>query len=214
MAILGIENRTENWKTAQVFAPFFEDTDACKRLAGKLLGTPDPPKLNVSLELFWYGIRDHGTRCGWGLEDYVEPCAEAYERLFPELREKVQSKFPTIDAIHYSASGQVKLANNLRNTEIDIVLESQHHLFIGEAKREEDFGDSASVLKHQLVRQYVMARILLELVGKKKKIVPFVVGDDKKRLHRKKQVQFMIQCLGMRHDNVLEWGDVRALTAG
>lgn len=225
MAILGIENRTENWMTAQVFVPLFpqqrhaeeqpqkrDGEYARKRLAGKLLGTPGTPKLNVSLELFWYGIRDYGDRCDWKAKNYIEPCAEAYERLFPELREKVQSKFPTINARHYSASDKVKLANNLRNTEIDIVLESQHHLFIGEAKREAKFGDNASVLKHQLVRQYVMARILLDLVGKKKKIVPFVVGDDKKRLHRKKQVQFMIQCLGMRHDNVLDWDDIRQLT--
>ena len=56
MAILGIENRTENWKTAQVFAPLFEGADvrkrlARKRLAGKLLGKP--VKRDVSLELFW-----------------------------------------------------------------------------------------------------------------------------------------------------------------
>ena len=169
MAILGIENRTENWKTAQVFAPFFENPCAPKRLAGKLLGTPAPPKLNVSLELFWYGIRDYGDRCGWKKKNYIKPCAEAYESLFPELRGCVEKHFTNLDAIHYSVSDKVKLANNLRNTEIDIVLESQHHLFIGEAKREAKFGDRASVLKHQLVRQYVMARILLELVGKKKR---------------------------------------------
>ena len=220
MAILGIENRTENWKTAQVFAPFFENAeeqprqcdgeDARKRLAAKLLGKP--VKRDVSLELFWYGIRDYGDRCGWKKKNYIKPCAEAYKRLFPELRGCVEKQFTNLDAIHYSVSDKVKLANNLRNTEIDIVLESQHHLFIGEAKREAKFGDRASVLKHQLVRQYVTTRILLDLVGKKKKIVPFVVGEDKKRLHRKKQVQFMIQCLGMRHDNVLGWDDIRQLT--
>lgn len=211
MAILGIENRTENWKTAQVFAPFFEDADARKRLAGKLLGTPNSPKLNVSLELFWYGIRDYGTRCGWKMKDYIEPCAEAYERRFPELRGCVEKEFTNLDAIHYRVSDKVKLANNLRNTEIDIVLESQHHLFIGEAKREEDFGDSASVLKHQLVRQHVMARILLDLVGKKKKIVPFVVGNDREDLENDPQVRFLIAQGWMRHDNVLDWDDIRQL---
>ena len=214
MAILGIENRTENWKTAQVFAPLFPQQrhaeDARKRLAGKLLGKC--VRSEVSLDLFWYGIRDYGDRCDWKKNDYIRPCAEAYERLFPELRGCVEKQFTNLDAIHYRVSDKVKLANNLRNTEIDIVLESQHHLFIGEAKREAKFGDRASVLKHQLVRQYVMARILLDFVGKKKKIVPFVVGDDKKGLHRKKQVQFMIQCLGMRHDNVLDWDDIRQLT--
>ncbi len=225
MAILGIENRTENWKTAQVFAPLFPqqrhageqprqrtDEDARKHLAGKLLGKR--VESAVSLELFWYGIRDYGDKCDWKAKNYIEPCAEAYERLFPELRGCVEKQFTNLDAIHYRVSDKVKLANNLRNTEIDIVLESQHHLFIGEAKREAKFGDRASVLKHQLVRQYVMARILLDLVGKKKKIVPFVVGDDKKGLHRKKQVQFMIERLGMRCENVLEWGDVRGLAGG
>lgn len=217
MAILGIENRTENWMTAQVFAPLFpqqrDGEDARKRLAGKLLGKP--VKRDVSLELFWYGIRDYGDRCGWELKDYIEPCAEAYERLFQKLHEQVKSKFPKIDARHYRVSDETNLANNLRNTEIDIVLESQHHLFIGEAKRDEKFGGNKKlVLVHQLVRQYVAATILLDFVGKKKKIVPFVVGNDKKGLHRKKQVQFMIQCLGMRRENVLEWGDVRGLAGG
>ena len=217
MAILGIENRTENWKTAQVFAPLFPQQhraeDARKRLAERL-GVSIPDCADVSLELFWYGIRDHGTRCGWKKNDYIRQCARAYKHLFRELRGCVEREFTNLDALHYRVSDKAKLANNLRNTEIDIVLESQHHLFIGEAKREAKFGDRASVLKHQLVRQYVMARILLDLVGKKKKIVPFVVGDDKKRLHRKKQVQFMIQCFGMRRENVLEWGDVRGLAGG
>ena len=217
MAILGIENRTENWKTAQVFAPFFEDADAPKRLArrrlaGMLLGKC--VKSTVSLDLFWYGIRDYGDRCGWKKKNYIKPCAEAYERLFPELRGCVEKQFTNLDAIHYSVSDKVKLANNLRNTEIDIVLESQHHLFIGEAKREAKFGDRASVLKHQLVRQYVMARILLELVGKKKKIVPFVVGNNAEKLGDDAQVRFMIERLGMRRENVLEWGDVRGLAGG
>ena len=32
MAILGIYNRTENWKTAYEFAPFFRDGNACAKL--------------------------------------------------------------------------------------------------------------------------------------------------------------------------------------
>lgn len=216
MAILGIENRTENWKTAQVFAPLFPQQhraeDARKRLAERL-GVSIPDCADVSLDLFWYGIRDHGTRCGWKKNDYIRQCARAYKHLFRELRGCMEKEFTNLDALHYRVSDKAKLANNLRNTEIDIVLESQHHLFIGEAKRDEKFGGNKKlVLVHQLVRQYVAATILLDFVGKKKKIVPFVVGDDKKVLHRKKQVQFMIQCLGMRHDNVLDWDDIRQLT--
>ena len=92
------------------------------------------------------------------------------------------------------------------------MLESQRHLFIGEAKHESDFGaDGRNVLVHQLVRQYVTAAILLDLKGSKKQIVPFVVGEDKDQLRRIKQVQFMTERLGMRRDNVLCWDDVRGL---
>ena len=213
MAILGIENRTENWKTAQVFAPFFENACLCRHFAERL-GVSIPDDANVSLELFWYGIRDHGTRCGWKKNDYIKQCARAYKHLFRELRGCVEKEFTNLDALHYRVSDKAKLANNLRNTKIDIVLESQHHLFIGEAKREAKFGDRASVLKHQLVRQYVMARILLELAGKKKKSVPFVVGNSAEKLGDDAQVQFMIERLGMRRENVLEWGDVRGLAGG
>ena len=106
----------------------------------------------------------------------------------------------------------MKLADNLRNTESDIVLEAPDRLFIGEAKREEKFGDDASVLKHQLVRQYVMARIVLDLAGREKAIVPFVVGNDRDKLKQDEQVRFMIESLGMRRENVLAWEDVQRLT--
>ena len=55
------------------------------------------------------------------------------------------------------------LGNNLVNTEIDIVLQSPNHLFIGEAKHEMTFGANGRlVLVHQLIRQYVMAKILMD----------------------------------------------------
>ena len=58
MTILGITNRTENWKTAQYFAPLFGANSV--RLARLLLGsgtTLEPG--DVSLELFWRGVRDY-----------------------------------------------------------------------------------------------------------------------------------------------------------
>ena len=70
--------------------------------------------------------------------------------------------------------------NNLLNTEIDIVLESPNHLFIGEAKSEMGFSPRSNrVLVHQLVRQYVTARILLAYVNLncKKSVIPFIVWD-------------------------------------
>ena len=211
MGILKIRNRTENWKTAHDFAPLFRDAEGRRRLAERLLGKP--VKSEVSLELFWFGMRDYGNQLGWKTKDYVEPCADAYKSLFGELREQVRNSDLTgrLERDIYSADHKTRLANNLIHTEIDIVLQSHHHLFIGEAKRDEKFGDRASVLKHQLVRQHVMARILLELVGSKKKIVPFVVGNDREKLAEDAQVRFMSEHFGMRKENVLRWDDVRGL---
>ena len=106
-----------------------------------------------------------------------------------------------------------KLASNLFNTEIDIVLESPSHLFIGEAKHLSTFGASGrDVLTHQLIRQYVMAKILLKLPGNKEKaVVPFVVGDSRAYLEKTLQVQFMLKHGRMRKENVLEWSQIEAL---
>lgn len=212
MPILGIENRTENWRTARTFAPLFGDAALRRQFASLLLG--EPVEAPVSLELFWHGMRDYGKQQGWKQTDYVEPCAGAYERLFSKLRAQVEEfgRFNELTERHYVASDKTKLASNLLHTEIDIVLESQHHLFIGEAKDESNFGaDGRDVLVHQLVRQYVTAAILLDLKGCEKQIVPFVVGEDKDRLCRIGQVRFMIEQEWMRRDNVLCWGDVRGI---
>ena len=61
MAILGITNRTENWKTARYFAPLFEHRSV--RLARRLLTEEEERATlqpgDVRLELFWYGMRDY-----------------------------------------------------------------------------------------------------------------------------------------------------------
>ena len=89
------------------------------------------------------------------------------------------------------------LGNNLVNTEIDIVLQSPNHLFIGEAKHEMTFGANGRlVLVHQLIRQYVMAKILMDRLESdglaKKNVIPFVVGDDVGSLKKGRQVEFMV----------------------
>ena len=89
MPILGIENRTENWRTAHSFAPLFGDAALRRRFASLLLG--EPAEAPVSLELFWHGLHDYGIRRGWKRPDFAEPCAEAYARLFPDLRGQVEA---------------------------------------------------------------------------------------------------------------------------
>ena len=69
--ILGINNRTENWKTARYFAPFFANEEARLRLATRL-GAPDGTKAgDVRIELFWYGMRDW-VHCNGGSVSHDE----------------------------------------------------------------------------------------------------------------------------------------------
>ncbi|MXX17995.1 MAG: hypothetical protein F4X03_10635 [Dehalococcoidia bacterium] len=222
MAILGITNRTENWKTAQHFAPLFGANSV--RLARRLLAHDDQRTAlrsgDVRLELFWCGMRDYMKRWPAQVREQENQIASIYESRFREVRQHVKESveagmFKKLTGDNYRASndGQKRrLRNNLRHTEIDIVLESPKHLFIGEAKHESDFdGNSNFILTHQLIRQYVMARILVELSGGKREVVPFVVGDDSSVLNNSHQVQFMIKHCGMRKENVLTWSDIEAL---
>lgn len=212
MAILGITNRTENWKTASAFSPLLGS--ASVRLARRLLGEEVAlAPGNVRLELFWRGVRDYMHQLR-GTKPSDVDLAERYDRLFRDLRSKVAGfgGFRTLTPENYTSANRSRLASNLRNTEIDVVLESPTHLFIGEAKHETSFhASSRDVLTHQLIRQYVTARMLLDLLGAEKEIVTFVVGDSAVNLGNQRQVQFMIAQGWMRTENVLEWSDIEAL---
>ena len=219
MAILGITNRTENWKTATYFAPLFGHASA--RVARRLL--PDAQEQaalqpsDVRLELFWRGIRDYIWQRGGSSPDDAADFAERYERLFQTLHQEVTDfrEFRPLKPWNYktdTAEKRSRLESNLRNTEFDIVVESPTHLFIGEAKHEMSFGTSSKdVLTHQLIRQYVTAHVLLDLLGHHREVVPFVVADDLDEIHKKKQVQFMLDQQWMRRENVIEWGEIEAL---
>ena len=176
MGILGITNRTEDWKTAMTFAPFFKCDSAHTRLANRLLeplGEYDGVKLgNAKIELFWYGMRDSVHKSGMKSEaSTYQYFADHYNCRFydlPELIEEAQDaqnlRLTLPKSWNYKPDGKEKsLYNNLYNTEIDIVLETPKHLFIGEAKHESDLGTKGErVLVHQLIRQYVMTRILVD----------------------------------------------------
>lgn len=119
MGILGIPNRTENWKTAESFAPFFEDCSARIRLVDRLLkplGNPDRAQGNaIKIELFWKGVRDYINQSE--NENELEECLVArYSCLFPYLREELKG-FPGFQLkwnnSHYSVhSNRKKLFNN------------------------------------------------------------------------------------------------------
>lgn len=57
--VLCIANRTENWKTAYMFAPYFRDRDARLRLVKHLGETGDVNGSEIRFELFWKVTRDY-----------------------------------------------------------------------------------------------------------------------------------------------------------
>lgn len=177
--ILDICNRTENWKTARYFAPYFGQ--GANRLAERLNG--DPIESNVRLELYWKGLRDFLTK-EEDKEKWKIEIADRYRNseLFGNLKERVsgfrvsgRSGFRKLRPGNYDPSNSEGIYRNLYNTEIDIVLESRHSLFIGEAKGEMSLGaDGRRVLVHQLIRQYVMANFLVDLTGN-----PWLTPDER-----------------------------------
>ena len=215
--ILGIENRTENWKTARHFVPLYQDDDA--RLAFvKRLGEPKETCAgDVRLELYWKGVRDYlrkqkreqglnsETDCQDWAKLYVRRFSDLYERCFGGLRGQEQYR-PGREG------WEKKLYDNLRNTEIDVVLQTPNHLFIGEAKQEMAFSASTSLLLvHQLIRQYVTARLLVDRLECEIEVVPFLIVCDREKSKRYEQVKFMRNQCWLREENILEWKDVERL---
>ena len=219
--ILGITNRTENWKTARHFVPLCKDGDALLALVQRL-GEPEgllPSE--VGIELFWKGVRDYLHEHNSGSEHDPEDWARRYECLFPNLSQRCFGRLhgrENYDRKQWARQENwaKKLFANLCNTEVDVVIETPSSLFIGEAKHEMGFGaDRRLVLVHQLIRQYVTASVLadkLKCEGQgERKIVPFVVVDDVKRSRRFEQVRFMCRQGWLRKENVLGWKEVKDL---
>lgn len=220
MGILGIENRTENWKTASHFIPLM-NINRAGALADRLTPNLPPRSEEPKLELFWKGMRDFIHQSAIDTDTLRQNATHLYNNYFTNLRGAVESikELADLQSHNYDASThehQIKLFQNLRNTEVDIVLEDSESLFIGEAKHEMSFGaDGKLILVHQLMRQYVMARILLDmsLSTASKSIVPFVVGDDASKLKKISQVRFMINHGWLQEDNVLSWQEIKEMAS-
>ena len=226
MSILGINNRTENWKTARHFAPLLLNRYARTEVARKLGEDASTLRADVGLELFWKGLRDYVDKVGKS-DALRTKCAETYKKLFSPLRSDIEkfnegpprNRLRPLNDSNYDLSketGEKGLWANLYNTEIDIVLETPGHLFIGEAKEEAGLGtDGNYVLVHQLIRQYVTARILLRLKECDKEVVPFLVVEDgrRDRVLNTGQVGFMIDRKWLRKKHVLTWGCIEGLRA-
>ena len=189
MGILGIKNSTENWKTAQTFAPFFSDESLRLELVRKLGDPLDTKPEDIQLELF----PDLQSK----IRDFRSDDGLTFEPLKPQ---------------NYQVSRPAGLRDNLKNTEIDIVLQTKERLYIGEAKDESGFHAGGSlILVHQLIRQYVVARILVNLTGDGKEVVPFIVRNEPKG-REPAQVQFMVVQGWLKRENILIWSDIEKLT--
>ena len=95
MSILGIRNETENWKTAQSFAPFITDANLRYRLAQRLLAFQghdlNCESREVEVELFWNGVRNR-LASQKGKRDTPQRRAQfarIYNQLFPFLRHSI-----------------------------------------------------------------------------------------------------------------------------
>ncbi len=227
MAILGIKNRTENWKTTVYFSPFMSCGSARAALAQRLGEPENTPGKDIRIELFWKGVRDYLKQNALNSRDMFDDFAQSYRDRFDDLREEISSfdGFKDLKGWNYDASTKYptrveraaasdKLSDNLENTEIDIILQTPDRLFIGEAKDEGSLGtESDYVLVHQLIRQYVTASILVELLHSDKIVVPFVVGRSDKiaGLRSTRQVAFMLSKKWLKSQNVLSWDELATL---
>ena len=236
MGILGITNRTENWKTARSFAPFFTDECARIRLVNRLLEplgeAHEVQEGTAKIELFWKGVRDYLKRENLKSKEGAEALRQSYLKEFCNLRETIEdfnrsyehnkevSTFNDLEDRNYDASMLYKtrisdkLTDNLRNTEIDVVLETQNYLFIGEAKQESPLdAKSQYILVHQLIREYVTAKILVDITRCDKQVVPFVVGDSKNlgSLRNTAQVKFMVHQCWLTEENILSWDCIEGI---
>ena len=223
MAILGIVNRTENCKTAYYFAPLFRNDASRLALARKLREPEETIPDDIHIELYWHGMRDYLLQIKRPKESnkqYFPRLAAGYGCLFPSLREKIKEfeseglRLRLPNSWNYDVSDEDSmnsLGTNLVGTEVDVVLESSRHLFIGEAKEEMNLdGNGSRILVHQLVRQYVTAKLLLKLVGVKKTVVPFLVRENLKG-REQVQVEFMVDQGWLKREHILTWDQMAHL---
>ena len=125
--ILGIENRTENWKTTVYCSPMFGWES--HRLAAMLGATPELLPGEVRLELFGKGVRDYRYQKGLSRRELEVRVVKSFNQSFHNLRRDVlaSQEFQELQDDHYVLSGDSaagRLTNNLLGTEIDVVLET------------------------------------------------------------------------------------------
>ncbi|REL27514.1 hypothetical protein DXX93_13735 [Thalassotalea euphylliae] len=219
MSIFNINNRSESWRISRQF--ILGGYGLSNKLANKVVSNVGQELSGeVELELFWTGFRDYCHSQSITLENksLLNEVGIAFEKNFSTLFEQVESfnkrntvKLRIDSSKHnYRLNNQslCKLVKNLYHTEIDIVISTGNSLLVGEVKSEVSFNaNSEYVLVHQLIRQYVMATILVHLLNINgqniTQITPFVIAE--KNVSRSAQVRFMIDSGWLHQSNIFDW---------
>lgn len=225
--IIGIKNRTENWETAKTLGPLITYQKQ-NHLANLIIGANHSSfnSNEVVMQFFWKGFRDHwnekSLQCS--KDDMINETAVVYNRLFPDLRNRIKAynkdkrvsrnKRLRLTETNYvclnsDIQSKKRLFANVANTEIDVVLEAPGFLLIGEVKAEQTFGAASKhILAHQLIRQYVMASIVLEMREECKafKLIPFIIGDNTKKTT---QVACMRYLGYLPEANIITWEELK-----
>lgn len=179
------------------------------------------------LELFWYGYRDYIFGKNINLNTVkIDAIYDRFLRLFPNLQENVLSfmdEEPKSLRVKKTANyalerenAPLSLFHNVRNTEIDIVIETRKKLYIGEVKDSQKFGANGNLfLPHQLLRQYITARILVDELGKDLDVVPFIVLNNNTPKDKNEvvqlnsgQIKLMKKLHYLKTENVFRWSDI------
>ena len=221
--ILGIRNRTENWKTASALVPLFDNSRAIY-LARRLGESQDTPDKEVHAELFWCGVPDWIDNAATQNAKRMlrAEMFKTYRCLFSSLSHEIETykslqhprEFSPLREHNYStsSSSSAELVSNLEGTEVDIVMESPTRLYIGEAKYESSLDTNGNnVLVHQLLRQYIAASVLTKVTCTEKEVIPFLVAEED--LSNRVQVKFMVDQGWMYENHLLTWNSLRELSS-
>lgn len=215
-----IVNKSENWRIAKLFINGSGEKVA-KSIAEKvLLNCNLPNSTSIEYELFWKGYRDYCDHIdGKGRNvDIKDRALQVYNAKFKSLRAEIEkynaSYFPRLNlddcGRNYTVSSESidDFFRNLYNTEIDIVIRAGDCFLIGEVKHTQSFSaDSGHILVHQLLRQYVVASIILEEISrmesKKFRVIPFIIADGNAK--NTGQIK-LLQHLGwLNEKNIFSW---------
>ena len=233
MGILNYPSRSENAMTSQHFQ-WCEYEDSWSTVVELVSGH----KVDVARgRMFAKPWRDYFHTLGIGYKraamQAMPAIAGLYEQLFAGLQQQIFAfegfslsvrKGYLQEQRNYNPTNHEGLFRNLYNTEIDVLIEDDSSIYVGEAKGEMSFNANAThhMLVHQLVRQFVTASIWAAYEaavigeGNQKLIVPFIVSDREKlpKLRNNNQVQFLLHNGWLSPDKLIAFEDISQLRLG